>query len=128
MRYSLPPDIRYAVLWTIRGYARLLEQREEILEASPPPPDGQPGARSPRSPVDDKAVRLADITTKIYAIEHGWEGLTGRPETFIPEEYRKGIWQKIQSGSPFPVDAALNTYKLWKQRYTYTVAVLLHWL
>ena len=128
MKYALPADIRYAVLWTIRGYNRLLEQREEILESSPAPPDGQPSAHSTRSPVDDKAVRLSDITTKINAIERAWDGLTGRPDTYIPEEYRRGIWKKIQSGGPFPSDAALNTYKLWKQRYTYNVAVLLHWV
>ena len=128
MRYCLPPDLRYSVLWTIRGYYRLKEQYERILESSPAPPDGQPAAHSPHSVVENKAGQLAELSLKINAIEHGWDGLTGQPETFIPEEYRRGIWQKIMTGSAFPTDAALNTYKLWKQRYTYNVAVLLHWL
>lgn len=128
MRYALPPDVRGAVLWTIRGYSKFKARYEEIIEASPPPPDGQPGARSTRSPVADKAVRLSALSEKIRAIEHGWDGITGLPETRIPEEYRKGVWAKIQTGAPYPTDAALNTYKTWKQRYLWNVAVLLHWL
>lgn len=128
MSYALPADIRGAVLWTIRGYYKLKQRYEEILDASPAPPDGQPGARSTRSPVDDKAVRLSELSTKIHAIERGWDGIVGLPETRIPEEYRAGVWAKIQTGSPYPKDAALNTYKTWKQRYIWNVAVLLHWL
>jgi len=128
MSYALPPDVRGAVLWTIRGYYKLKARYEEILESSPAPPDGQPGARSTRSPVDDKAVRLSELSRKIDAIEKAWDGFTGQPETFIPPEYRRGIWDKIQTGAVYPRDAYVDTYKTWKQRYIHNVAVLLHWI
>lgn len=119
MRYVLPPAIRQAVLWTIRDYDRLKLRYEEIVEASPPPPDGQPGALNPRDTLGDRAIRASEIGFKIRAIEGGWEG--------IPEEYRRGIWQHIQRRQPFPDDAALQTYKVWKQRYIHNVAVRLRW-
>jgi len=119
MRYVLPPAVRQAVLWTVRDYDRLRLQYEEIVESSPPPPDGQPSAHNPRDLVSERAIRVADIGFKVRAIEGGWAG--------IPGEYRVGIWDNIQYRIPFPGDAALKTYKLWKQRYIWNVAHLLRW-
>ena len=117
--YVLPPAVRQATIWVIRDYPRLKLRYEEIVEASPAPPDGQPGSTRPSDVASSKAIRAAEIGVKIRAIEGGWSG--------IPEEYRRGIWESIQRRQPFPTDAALNTYKLWKQRYVWNVAVRLHW-
>lgn len=117
--YVLPPELRQAVLWVIRDYDRLKLRYEEVVEASPPPPDGLPGSTKISDVAAMKAMQVAEIGLKIHAIEGGWEG--------IPEEYRRGIWQHIQGRAPFPADAHLETYKRWKQRYLFNVAVRLRW-
>lgn len=118
-RYRLPRNLYRKTIYTIKDYDRLKARREEILSASPPPPDGQPKGGQAGDIVFRKAVRLADIDQQIKAIEEALER--------VPEEYRKGVWDHIQSRTPFPVDASMNTYKTWKQRFIYWVAVRMDW-
>ena len=119
-KYRLPKDLYMRTLWTIRDYDRLCGRREEILEASPAPPDGQPRGGAFKGGVEIKAMNLSDVDGQIKAIDKA----LGK----VPREYRRGIWESIQLRRPFPVDAALNTYKMWKQRFVFYTAAYLGWL
>lgn len=126
-KYVLTPEVRQATIWTIRDYYRLKLSYEEIVEASPAPPDGQPGSTKISDVAGSKAIRAAEIGRKIRAIEESWEGAPGVKGSRIPEEYRRGIWEHIQHRDPFPRDAGLDTYKRWHQRYIFSVATRLRW-
>ena len=119
-RYYLARPLYFQTIWAIRNYQRLKERHEELLHASPPPPDGMPHGGPGKGDVDRKAIALAEIDTQIAIIDKAKEA--------IPEEYMRGIWSHIQYGTPFPHDAGINTYKRWKQRFVYTVALLHNWI
>lgn len=105
---------RRAILWRIRDeYDAAKLEREEILESSPPPPDGMPGGRKITNPVLDKATRLATIDQFVTAVESGL--------AVVPEEYRDGVWQHVRFGSRFPLDASRATYERWERRYLMAV-------
>lgn len=115
-KYSLPKAAYKRVIWTIKDYPRRKLQYEAILQGSPPPPDGLPKAHG-GDPTSEKAIKAAEIGTEIKAIEDSL--------LEIPQEYRKGILDFIIRKKPFPEDAHTNTYKYWKKRYIYAVAVKL---
>ena len=101
---------RRAILWRIRDeYDAAKLEREEILESSPPPPDGMPSGRKITNPVLDKAVRLAMLDRFISAVESGLAA--------VPPEYRKGVWQYVRYGTRYPYDAARSTYERWTRKY-----------
>lgn len=105
---------RRAILWRIRDeYDAAKLEREEILESSPPPPDGMPGGRKITNPVLDKAVRLVLLDSFIAAVESAM--------VVVPEEYRAGVWQHVRFGSRFPLDASRATYERWERRYLMAV-------
>jgi hypothetical protein len=117
MNYRLPLPIYKRVIWTIKDYPRRKLQYEEIIEASPAPPDGQPRGSATSDPTLSKATRAADISFEIKAIESALEK--------IPIEYQDGIMNYIIYKMPFPVDANEMTYKRWKKRFVYWTAVKL---
>lgn len=107
---------RRAILWRIRDeYDAAKLEREEILESSPPPPDGMPGGRKITNPVQDKAVRLAAIDRFISAVESGL--------AVVPPEFRDAVWAHVRYGGRWPIDAARSTYERWERRYLTAVAV-----
>ena len=117
MNYKLSRECYKRVIWTIKDYPRRKAQYEAIIESSTPPPDGQPRGTQTGNPTERKALRAAEIGYEINAIEGALEK--------IPEEYRKGILNFIIYRVPFPTDASEMTYKRWKKRYIYFVAVKL---
>lgn len=109
---------RQAIKWRIRSdYEAAKLEREEILEASPPPPDGMPSGHHVTNPTLDKAVRLALLDSFISAVESGM--------AIVPEEYRRGVWRRVMYGAPYPIDAAPSTYERWVRRYLNAVAAQL---
>lgn len=113
--YLLPKDIYMSTLWYIRGYYRWKLQREEVLEGSPPPPDGQPRGSSPGDPTYRAAARLVPIGDKLKPIEDAL--------LEIPEEYRAGILAAIIERQRYPDYAAVTTWKRWRQRLVYHTAI-----
>lgn len=106
---------RQAIMWRIRSdYEAAKLEREEILESSPAPPDGMPGAHHITNPTLDKAVRLALLDGFITAVESGM--------AVVPEEYRRGVWGRVMYGAPYPIDAAVSTYERWRRQYLNAVA------
>lgn len=79
--------------------------------------DGQPRASTPGRPTEGKALKLLRTSDYCSAIESALNE--------IPTEYRRGVFHNICYGSMFPDDAAYSTYKRWRQRFIYTVALKL---
>lgn len=113
INYILPKDVYMATLWYIRGYRRYLQQYEEILESSAPP--NKPGKSGPGDPTFGKAAKLAEISAKLAPINAALER--------IPEEYRDGVLRAIVDKERYPNTAGKATWKRWRQRFVYYVAL-----
>jgi len=117
--YLLPKDVYMSTLWRIKGYRRLCEEYEDILQSSPAfSLDGMP--HNPNDAGDNpmflKVVMLVDISKQKEPIE--------KALLKIPPEYQQGIFRNIVDGTPYPNMAGICTWKRWRQRYIYYVAVL----
>ena len=113
INYILPKDVYMATLWYIRGYRRYMLEYEEILESSAPP--GKPGKSGPGDPTFGKAAKLAEISRKIKPINAALER--------IPEEYRDGVLKAVVDKERYPPIAGKSTWKRWRQRFIYYVAL-----
>ncbi len=102
-------------LWYIRTYPGLKAQYDAVLTGSPAQ-DGQPKSPMPGDPTAAKAAKLEKLHDDMKPIEDALE--------FIPEEYRKGIWENIVFRKTYPDYAGRKTWKRWRQRYIYKVAIL----
>ena len=64
-KYKMPPDLKLRCISLVRGYNRLVrlyhERRENVLLASPPPPDGMPRGTTTGDSTQSKAERLEKI-------------------------------------------------------------------
>lgn len=125
-KYILPPDVYKQTLETIRGYSRMKEALQDILDESSFPSDGMPKSTLSSDPVHAKAARRETMQRRVDAIEAAF--------AIIPAEYREGIWRNIgqydpKTGylkrAPFPIDADRSTYGRWKSKVVYMVAVRL---
>lgn len=115
-KYLLPHELYMETLWHIRGYRRLLAEYNAVVVESPPPPDGLPKGNGTGDPVFAKAAKLEKLHKEIYPIEEALK--------MIPQEYRVGIFTNILDRVPYPDYANIKTWKLWRQRYVYNVAML----
>ena len=58
------------VFWLIMRYPALIEQRQQIIHDSPPPPDGLPNGKGRvGDPTQRKALLLAEISGQLEAID-----------------------------------------------------------
>jgi hypothetical protein len=112
--YILPREVYMSTLWYIRNYRRWILDKEAIVEASPPPPDGQPRGAAAGDPTSRAAIRLAIVSAKLKPIELALDE--------IPEEYRAGILGAIIERRRYPDYADLTTWKRWRQRFVFFVA------
>jgi len=104
---------------------KLDEIREEILEASPLPPDGQPrGQGGTSNPTEQKAVKLISsvalmkIEKTINSIDKVYEHLEMDYKTFFDWNYKKnvGIVRTCQE-----VNISEPTYYRWRDKIIYMV-------
>ena len=58
---------------------------------------------------------IAESKARIAAVEAALN--------FIPKDYREGIMKNIIDRTPYPDIAHENTWKKWKQRFIYELAV-----
>lgn len=65
-------------LYIVKDYPNLLRQREQILYASPAPPDGMPRGSGISDPTFSKAAVLVTVETKLAAIEQTISILRGK--------------------------------------------------
>ena len=112
--FKITKEKYFMTKWFIRQYDDLRAQYEEILEASGMQSDGQPRGRYPGDPTGSKAVKAAEISWQISAIEKGLAR--------IPEEYRQGILDKLARCREYPDTASISTWKRWTQVAVYYIA------
>lgn len=113
-QYSGPYRKKYAkrreLLWRIRAeYLDGLREREEILEASAAPPDGQPRGTVTSDPTLSKAVRLTERGLFCDIVDHALK--------VVPDEYRAGVKYAAIFGHPYPSWAALKTWQGYQRRF-----------
>ncbi|XYW67714.1 hypothetical protein ACS3UN_09985 [Oscillospiraceae bacterium LTW-04] len=111
--YLLPHNVYKQVLYMAKDYDRLRAEREDILCAMPIH-DGMPRTTDPADQTYSKAERLSRIEDQIRAIERAVEK--------IPEEYRRGVWNNVLYGMPYPIIAGSATWQRWRSRYIWYVA------
>lgn len=117
---GLEEHVYKQVLAIVRGYETMKKEYDGILESSPPPPDGQPRSGKTGDTTSRDAVRRADISQKIEAVEKAIE--------IVPEEYRQGVWDSAVNRKPYPRDADRVTYWRYKSIFYRTVAKKMFWI
>ena len=101
---------RRVMLWQIRrDYLRGLREREEVIEASAAPPDGQPRSTVPGDPTARKAVELTRRGLFVDKVN--------RALKVIPDQYRDDILAAAVYGVPYPDYASPRTYARHMRRF-----------
>lgn len=118
--YYLERTLYRATLAVIRDYDRLRAEYDSILSASPAPPDGMPRSTKISDPTGRDAVRRAEMSRKLRAVEDAL--------SCVPEEYRRGVWESAAYYKRYPDDADRTTYWRYKARFIYNVAQNLSWI
>ena len=121
IKYQLERDVFDLTKLLVRRYYNLKYEHEAVLEASPPPPDGQPRGRGTgKGDVERKAIRLAEIDRQIDAIE--------KAQKIIPKEYMPGVWEHIVEKRRFPDFADRGTWYYYQRKYLFFVATEMFWI
>lgn len=122
--YVLPDTVYYQTLWAVRDLERMEERIVELEE------DIEVGLKGHNSfnetkvnynyskPTEDVAIAKASLEERTRAIK---EALS-----IVPEIYKQyvmnSVINKISPGKKYPD----NIWKIWKQRFLYTVALNLN--
>jgi hypothetical protein len=115
--YLLPRNLYMQTVYMIRDYDRLKDEYREIFDESPPLLDDNTAVMKSRnitSLTEKKAIRLATASEKISAVDKALKQ--------VPKEYHDGVFSNVKYGGWFPNDAAVSTYRYWKQRFIYHTA------
>lgn len=128
--YWMPHNLHMQMVYLIDGYEELLEQKKEVLYGSNPPPDGQPKGNSVGNPTEKKGLVLAEINSKIDAIEQVMFDLrakyantcTGEP--FKPlESFRNyGVFCYFQSKKGKDKAPSPKTWRRYRSEFACKVA------
>lgn len=110
----LPKDIYMTTLHYIRGYYRRKENLQDKVDASPDPRQPHIKGGTKGSPTETKAMQREKDRDIVAAIDRALET--------IPEEYRRGVWQKVMYNAPYPDDAAVSTYSNYKADFVIRAA------
>lgn len=112
-KYILPRTVYHQTIWRIRDYYRLKERADDVIQGSVDN-DGMPRSKDPGSPVMRAVMQRERLIEEISHID--------KALTEIPKEYRKGVWDNIQFGSPYPMYADRSTYGRYKSKFIFLVA------
>ena len=114
--YHLPHALYMQTIYTIRDYSRLRDQLDDRLGLKAVANDGQPHGSGKSDPTAQQAIDMLDSYASAVV------GIIDSALMEIPEEYRRGVWNSIQTGERFPDDAHKNTYSRWRSRFIWIVA------
>lgn len=114
----LPHDVYMQTLWLIRGYDRLMDEKDSILNGTPAHLEGGSGGIG--DPTGSKAVRLDKVWTKLKVIDD----CLGK----LPPEYQSSIFDNVINRTPYPDCAHKNTWSMWRVRFLRCVADEMGWL
>ena len=114
-KYILPRDEWHRTLWTIRGYYRIKEEAEAVITGSGQS-DGMTRGTDISDPTAKKAINLERDLAIINLIE--------TEKSLMPEPYQTAVWNNIQHGMPYPLDAGAvrETFSRWKSKYVFRIA------
>ena len=113
--YFLPKEIYFETIWYIRSYPQMLEKAQDILDASRSGDDA-PGGGGIGDPTARKADKYAEVMEQIRPITKALKE--------IPEEYQQPIFNHIVFRVPLPGTANIKTFRKWRKRYIYWVALI----
>lgn len=122
-KYRLPTDVYKQTLEIVRGYERMKEELNAILEEMPSIGDGMPHGPSVSDSVAAKASRRENMQHRVEVIEAALHE--------IPKEYHIAILNHIGrynlrtgkfDSEPWPAFADRSTYQYWKSKFLYLVA------
>lgn len=125
------------ILYVIRRYPTLIEERDKALYGSPPPPDGMPnGKGSTGNPTERRALKLMRTKEDIEAIEYAIiylrskyrDTYTGEP--FDPYEafMDYGVFCYYRSKKNKDMAPCTRTWKRYRCEFAYIVAKKLNYL
>lgn len=124
--YVMPQTVYRQALWAVKDLERLRNKLAEMKQDAyvldgfdlTMPSSGRGGRVC--DVTGSKAVEIANLVRRIEAIELAFMTL--------PQEYRRGIEEKLVYGRPYDQWAHSNTWKHWQQVFLYHVAVNLQLL
>lgn len=114
MRYKLPKEIYFQAQWAVRAYRWQKAEYESALHKSHIM-DGMPKGSALSDPTFAATLQRLKYHDEVMAVEKALDK--------IPPEYIKGILEAIYYHKPYPDYAALSTWKRWRQRFIYWVAI-----
>ena len=112
--YRLPHNVYMQCLYAVRDYERIKSARQDILYASPCS-DGQPRGSETSDTTAAKAVKMEALSKQCEDVEQAL--------IQIPSEYSRGIMNSILYGARYPNDAGEATYRRWRYKFMFCVAV-----
>lgn len=113
-KYILPRTVYHQTLWRIRDYYRLKEIAESMILSRTEEFGVNVQGGSVGDAVASAAIKRERFIDDINKIDCE----LGK----IPKEYRRGVWNNIQFGNPYPLDADRATYGRYKSKFIYRVA------
>lgn len=131
--YRLPQPVYMQVLYKLKDYPRLCQQYQDIVNASPAPPDGMPGSSAIGDPTAQKAAALEAVSADLHAIEQAAMRVRGEysnrmTETTDPiRAYNDYAYFCTEYTAP-RADAAPceRTWRYYRARLVYYIAQNLH--
>ena len=99
-----------------REEARRAQEEAEAAITATGQSDGMPRGTDVSDPTAKKAINLERDLAIINLIE--------TEKSLMPEPYQTAVWNNIQHGMPYPLDAGATrvTFSRWKSRYVFKIA------
>ena len=113
-KYILPRAVYHTALWRIRDYYRIKKLAEDLTNLSSPILDCMPKSNITSDSVAKAVIKREKFIISIKLIDDSLKE--------IPQEYRMGVWNNIQFGQAYPLDASRATYGRYKSKFIYKVA------
>lgn len=108
-KYNLPKAVYHTVLWRVRDYYRLKELANNYLTLCKTEEAGGSKGSFISDKVANAVIKREQLLEEIGHIDSAIKE--------IPEEYRTGVWNNVQFGQSYPLDAGRNTYGRYKAKF-----------
>lgn len=115
--YRLTREVYKRVYYVVKDYPRMVKLADALLESSSSS-EGPAAKGSISDSTAVKAIKRETLLEQIKAIDKALE--------FIPEEYRKPIWDNIQKDKMYPDYADRVTFWRYRRKFFWYVADFLH--
>ena len=123
--HVLPQPVYRQALWAVKDLLRLQDRLRELRkeayvlgERNLLQPCSGYGSGYVCDVTGNRATEIANLSWRIDAIVRAFDA--------VPEEYRKGIEDKLVYDIPYGDEYHPNTWKRWQQVFIYNVANNLH--